>query len=359
MTVRKRPDGRWQMDIVVHRRGVRERIRETCGPDVRNRKEALDVERKRRTELENGAPAGKTMTFAEHAEEVFRVVTKTSCKCSTHSTERCLLDVHLLPALGEMRLAEIDHREIDHLKARVAEKHAPGTVNNVLAKLLKYLRVAVRWGRLAKVPPIKRLKRVPKKPDFLDFDEAARLLVGFDPSWRPMALCALRAGLRRGELIELRWYDVDLVKGDLHVQRRNYRGTIDLPKGGKTRHVPLSGELLAELKRMRQLHDPGELIFCHPSGRAWTFNEPTAPLLRACKRVGLRKLGGWHVLRHTFASHLVMRGVSLKTVQELMGHQDIKETMIYAHLTPEVRREAVMLLDGPAPGAPKKSERTG
>src|SRR5712672_1495501 len=68
------------------------------------------------------------------------------------------------------------------------------------------------------------------------------------------------------------------------------------------------------------------------------------PIWRACKRAGLRPIS-WHVLRHTFASHLVMRGVPLKAVQELMGHATIEMTMRYAHLSPDVRRSAVQLLD--------------
>jgi site-specific recombinase XerD len=72
------------------------------------------------------------------------------------------------------------------------------------------------------------------------------------------------------------------------------------------------------------------------------------PLRRACKRAELREIG-WHVLRHSFASHLVMRGATLKAVQELLGHQDIKVTLRYAHLSPNVKRETVSLLDAPPP----------
>ena len=71
------------------------------------------------------------------------------------------------------------------------------------------------------------------------------------------------------------------------------------------------------------------------------------PLWRACKKAGLRQIG-WHALRHTFASHLVMRGASIKAVQELLGHSSIQMTMRYAHLAPEVARDAVNLLDKPA-----------
>jgi site-specific recombinase XerD len=69
-------------------------------------------------------------------------------------------------------------------------------------------------------------------------------------------------------------------------------------------------------------------------------------LRRACEAAGLRAVG-WHVLRHTFASHLVMRGVAIKAVQELMGHSTIEMTLRYSHLSPEVSRDAVALLDGP------------
>jgi site-specific recombinase XerD len=89
------------------------------------------------------------------------------------------------------------------------------------------------------------------------------------------------------------------------------------------------------------------------------------PLYRACRKAGLRKVG-WHTLRHSFASHLVMRGEPLKSVQELLGHSSITTTMRYAHLSPNVCRDAVNNLDAEAPrhgtwvahdGAPKSESR--
>ena len=80
------------------------------------------------------------------------------------------------------------------------------------------------------------------------------------------------------------------------------------------------------------------------AGRAFNENECKWPIWRAYKKAGLRRIS-WHVLRHTFASHLVMNGVPLKAVQELMGHATIEMTLRYSHLSPEVRRNAVQLLD--------------
>ncbi len=86
------------------------------------------------------------------------------------------------------------------------------------------------------------------------------------------------------------------------------------------------------------------LSFCGWDGQMLDYNVCKHPLRRAYRKAGLRKVG-WHMLRHTFASHLVMRGAPLKAVQELLGHSTMEMTMRYAHLSPDVRRDAVGLLD--------------
>ena len=126
------------------------------------------------------------------------------------------------------------------------------------------------------------------------------------------------------------------------VRRAAWKATVDTPKSGIAREIPLSEEALRALKAHKHLR--GELVFCMEDGSMITRESCKRPLWRACKRANLQRIG-WHVLRHTFASHLAMRGAPLKAVQELLGHSDIKMTMRYAHLSPDARRDAVRLLD--------------
>jgi integrase len=142
------------------------------------------------------------------------------------------------------------------------------------------------------------------------------------------------------------WGDVDLVAGRLMVNRNFVRGDVLTPKSGKSREVPLSPQTVAALRQ--DLHLKGELVFCDRDGVRLQYDAMNKVLWRLCRRASLREIG-WHVCRHTFASHLVMRNQPLKAVQELLGHSTIQMTMRYAHLSPFVKQDAVAVLDAPAP----------
>jgi site-specific recombinase XerD len=109
------------------------------------------------------------------------------------------------------------------------------------------------------------------------------------------------------------------------------------------RRIPLNAPALAALKAARHLRS--KLVFCHEDGRRLSYVHTLDHLHAVCRKAGLREIG-WHTLRHTFASHLVMAGVTLKAVQELMGHATIEMTLRYAHLAPGVTRDAVAALAG-------------
>ena len=299
-------------------------------------------------------PKKEVPTFEEFVPE-FLAICRMKNKPSEVQTKESIMRWHLLPAFGALRLDRIRYAEIQDFAARTIEKkRSKKTVNNCLTVVRRLLVVAKKRELIEAVPEIEWLKAPKPDFDFLTFDEAARLVAAADPEWSCMIVLALKAGLRQGELLALRREDIDLVTGLLRVRRSVTRGFVTEPKSGKGRDIPLGDEAIAALKAERHLRGP--LVFCDAAGRMWKKNEVKHPLWRACRKAGLRQIG-WHVLRHTFASHLVMRGAAMKVVQELLGHATIEMTMRYAHLSPDVPRHAVKLLDGlgssaaPAPNA--------
>ncbi len=225
---------------------------------------------------------------------------------------------------------------------KVSAGLSPKTINNTLTCLHKLLDVAREWEIIENVPRIKWLKVPPQRFDFLNFDEAEKLVEAAKGEWRTMIIVALKTGLRQGELLELRWSDVNFTTKTLLVSRSYNRGYVSSPKNGRSRDVPLCDVVLEALNA--HYHDRSELIFCDNSGKHLTDGQCKCPLYSACRGAGIRRIG-WHVLRHSFASHLVMEGVSMKVVQELMGHSTMAMTMRYAHLCQEVKREAVQVLN--------------
>ena len=354
----------WMIDVVVeHKDGRRERIRKVA--PIQNKRAAEQYEREMRIELLEGPATRKEVEqpkveapkFAAFSDTFIKTYAKTNNKPSEVATKEAALKNHLVPAFGKLRLDAIGPERIEAFKAEKLEaKLSEKTINNFLTILRRILAVAADWGKIKSVPHVRWLKVPPPEFDFLDFDEARRIVLAADPEWHAMIMLGLRCGLRQGELLALRWDEVDLVAGRVIVKRSVARGIVGTPKSGKSREVPLSDDALAALKAHRHLK--GEFVFCNERGGMLTRGECKHPLWRACKRAGLRRIG-WHVLRHTFASHLAMRGVPLKAIQELLGHATIEMTMRYAHLSPDVRRDAVKLLDDHGHGTYAAHEAAG
>jgi integrase len=335
----------WLVDVkVVGKDGRRRRVQRVA--PLQNRRAAEKLEHELREELLNAddrRPAAvESPLFADFAREFIDTYATPNNKPSEVESKRMILRVHLVPVFGNLRLHQIGLAEIDGYKAKkLIAKMAHKTINNHLTVLRKMLAVAIAWERLNTAPPIKWLKPPPPEFDFLTYDETTRLIEAAEAEWRTMITVAARTGLRLGELLALSWTDVDLEAGRLFVRRAVARGIVGTPKNGRSREVALSQQATAALEAhpRRSL-----LVFSDPEGKMLTKGATKAPLANALKRAQLRHIG-WHALRHTFASHLVMRGAPIKAVQELLGHSTIEMTMRYSHLSPDARRDTVRLLD--------------
>ncbi len=330
-----------------HPDGRSERVRKVS--PVQTRRGAEQYERDIRMALLQGTFGRKEEdkpappTLAEFSDKFVSVYATAENKTSEVEAKRRILRNHLIPAFGDLPIDKITIERIAEFKAaKLRDEFSPKSINNHLAVLRRLLAVAEEWGKLGHVPKFKWLRVPAPAFDFLTFEEAERVVAAADPMWRPMILVGLKTGLRHGELLALRWEDTDLVAGRLIVRRSLSGKKIDTPKNHRTREVPLSDEAARALRGHRHLK--GELVFCDERGGLMTRYACKWPLWHACKRAGIRLIG-WHALRHSFASHLVMRGAPLKAVQELLGHADITMTMRYAHLSPDARRDAVRLLD--------------
>ncbi len=336
---------------LTHPDGHRERIRKTS--PISTIRGAERYERELRESMLNGTfekPVEKEVPlFSEFADTFIQDYADVQNRPSTVIGKKKNLRIHLVPAFGHLRLDQISQHRIDlYKRQKLDEGLKAKTINNHLTCLRKLLTIAHDWGHLSIIPAIKWLQVEKPGFDFLTSEESHRLIESALGQWRMMILFALRTGARQGNLLEVRWDDISLTEGNekVRLSRSHHRGHTGPNKGGQPYEIPMSDGLIQALKAYKRKtggkgHD---LLFRDSQGNQLTDGQCKWPLWNACEAAGLRRIG-WHVLRHSFASHLIMNGNSIKVVQELMGHTDIRTTMRYMHLSPEVKRDAVAGLD--------------
>ena len=253
--------------------------------------------------------------------------------------------------LGNRMLANVSREDLRQVQAKMRAKLRPrpknaskefqpkrlwsdATINRHFAFLRHVLMLAIKDGKLIQ-NPLSGLKFFPevKRTRFLTSEELDRLRGLMIPEdWKLVAF-AIETGLRRGEQFQLQWNQVDLENGVL---------TLPMPKGGKTRHVPLSEEAKSILRSFDSFL---RSAWVFPGLKDMTQLMDSRAFLRRSYEPGLRQAGitgaCWHSLRHTAASRRIMAGVDLVSVKEILGHRDIQTTLRYAHLAPEHLRDAV------------------
>lgn len=254
----------------------------------------------------------------------------------------------ILPLLGNLPAASLTQSDLERVRNQLCTRYRPNTVRAALRPLGTCLSWAVRVGLLTHSPQ-KGLELPPRESslEYLTLDEARRLLSLSEQrarttdrvqDWsRAVAIAiALRQGLRRGEIFGLRWQDIDLASGRMSVMR-SYRLA---PKSGQVRHLPLHSALIPLLQDWQtRCPKTPERLLCPVqtqtgfgmSGRRVSHGLPK--LLHDAKCQPLAR--GFHALRHTFASQFIMQGGNILTLQKLLGHADLRMTLIYSHLAPD------------------------
>jgi integrase len=272
-----------------------------------------------------------------------------------------ILTDHLIPAFGALPLDRITARLIDAYKVdkqrptadtpRPQPKRvrldrprkttrgraglAPHTVNNHLTILRSLLHLAARWEMLVRVPAFEMVREDVHDPEFLSFDEARRMVTAAEPGWRIFFITAIGTGLRISELRALRWQDVDLERARIRVARTLTRTGFDVPKSRRPRTVKLGGDVVAALQQHPR-HPASELVLAREDGEPLTMAQIRGAVERTAKAASIGRPIRPGLLRHTFATHGVMGGVPLNVVQSWMGHSDIRVTLRYAHLAPDI-----------------------
>lgn len=319
--------------------------------------EEIDLMREARDRYLRGeAPGHEALTFADAVKRYGAPDSQQNNKPSWQKDKSATLRRVLLPRFGDMKLSDITNDVLVGFvtteasrRTRRGKPPTPSTLNSYLRVMSRIMRLAHYAGKLPVMPRFPYVKEPPpqaiENSDFLSFDEADvfRAEAAKDSVIGPLVAIALDTGLRVGELRALKWANVDLPAGQLMVRltvSEGADGPVEtLPKGGMVRDVQLSSGAVSVLRAHRHLRGP--YVFCEEDGARMSYDRLDTLLEAARLRSGLQKVAGFHIFRHTFASHLVMLGTPLSVVQKLLGHADLKTTQRYAHLSPDVKREAV------------------
>jgi integrase len=275
-------------------------------------------------------------------------------KRGTLSDYESYLRVHLIPFFDGRSLDEID---VDLVEAFIATKRAEGkaikSVRNYLGLLQAIFALALKRGWCA-ANPVAAIDKPRDRQDhdirYLNGDELEELLRATPDTElgrleRTLYLTAAMTGLRRGELLALRWQDVDFEAGVIRVRRTYSRGEFGTPKSRRSnRAVPLAERVATSLHGRRgesRFRSDSDLVFAHPDiGDVLDPSKVRKRFQAAARRAGLRPVR-FHDLRHSFATRLAAAGAPLRALQEWMGHADQRTTMIYSHFAPDLTQGAM------------------
>jgi integrase len=295
------------------------------------------------------APPRERITVADAGRRHLEHLAALGRKRSTLMDYESALRVHLAPYFGARAIDSLTADDVERfMAAKRREGRAPKSIRNYVGVLHGICAFAVkrRWVDANPRAAVDLPRVSTPNPDirFLDVNEVEALVRAvpddhLGPTERALYFTAAMTGLRQGELLALRWRDVDWLAGRLRVRRNLVRGEYGTPKSRRgTRSIPLADRVAAALEqhfRQSEYLADDDLVFPHPHlGSPLDRSRLLKRFKAAAARAGVRDAVRFHDLRHTFGTRMAAAGVPMRTLQEWMGHRDFKTTLIYADYAP-------------------------
>jgi integrase len=352
------------MKYTFERLGVADDLGDADGIAVLSFDQAQEAARlwfKRRAQEETGGVVDGSYTIARAMDDY--IADRESATRKPKARDRLIVEAHIKPALGCIELNKLTqgkvktwrdalataaprlrtrpgkpqaYREMDASDPDVLRRRQ-ATANRILTVLKAALNHALTESSRVNsnmawvnVKPFRKVD-VPKIR-FLSADEVDAMVPACEPSFQALVKAALLTGCRYGELVAMGVGAFDAGKGTVYVADS---------KNGESRYVDLNGEGIALFAEVTNQRKPKELIFLRSNGKQWKQSEQQRPMDDACESAKLEGVT-FHILRHTYASHSLMNGMTIEVLAQQLGHKDTRITMRhYAHLCPTFKQESV------------------
>ena len=364
--IRKRKDGRWEGRYTVGHDPETGKaiIKNVLGKTQAEVKEKLKKAIEENVGIDYGR--AKAYTVGTWLEVWVENYAKIKLRPSTFKTSQGFLKNHIKPQIGNIPLAELtsldlqrfykhllDGGRVDRVEAKKKPKGlAPKTVRNIHQMIGSAYNLAIEQHLVTKnptqgcaLPTVEHKEMKTLTADQLSaFFQEAR-----DSGVYELYYLDLATGLRRGELLGLKWTDIDLDRGVLKIQRaisRQNGKVVEAPLKTKNayRTLPLSADAIDVLKQQRRKTSNSEWVFPSPTGGPMSPDSVLHMLQRVLKRAGLPRIR-FHDLRHTFATMALQNGVDVKTVSSMLGHYSAGFTLdTYAHVTTDAQLKAAQTM---------------
>lgn len=309
---------------------------------------------------------GPNITVQEYMEQWLEDIHKSTVKLSSYKTYRGLLDRYIIPGLGRIKLQSLTPQHVQAFYSKkLKDGLSPKTINDVHGLLHKALSNAVKWNTIPRnVCEAVTLPRVARKEKAVLTAEQARYLLKEMKDHRLEALftLAIVTGMREGELLALRWQDIDFSGCSLQVMRtvryiKGYGYVEAEPKTVKSRRkimLPFFAVEVLALHKTRQEEQRREnanvwvdrgLVFATAEGNYIALTTLRRALNGVLKQAGLPHIR-FHDLRHSAATILLSRGTHPKVVQEILGHSQVSMTLdVYSHVLPSMQEDVTRRWD--------------